>query len=132
MIYKNREWYQNLPRSKLSPPNWVFGVVWPILYLLMTISVILVWKNPKCFPFCPPLVYFGLQLVLNLSWTTLFFKYHLVGWSLLSLIIMVLITSVTIVKFYPISRLAAGLLVPYLVWLIFASYLTGFIVYRLK
>ena len=130
MINKNRNWYQNLPRSKLSPPNWVFGVVWPILYLLMSISVILVWKNPKCYPFCPPLVYFLLQLALNLTWTTLFFKYRLIRWSLASLFLIIVLTAITIAKFYPISRLAAGLLVPYLLWLIFASYLNSYIVYN--
>ncbi len=130
MINKNRNWYQNLPRSKLSPPNWVFGVVWPILYLLMSISVILVWKNPKCFPFCQPLIYFLLQLVLNLTWTTLFFKYQLIRWSLVSLILIIILTAITIVKFYPISKIASILLIPYLLWLIFASYLNGYIVYH--
>jgi len=130
MIKDTRQWYQNLPRSKLSPPSWVFGVVWPVLYLMMGISLFLVWKNPKCYPFCPPLVYFLLQLALNLTWTTLFFKYRLIGWSLASLFLIIVLTAITIAKFYPISRLAAGLLVPYLLWLIFASYLNSYIVYN--
>ena len=130
MIKDTRQWYQNLPRSKLSPPSWVFGVVWPVLYLMMGIALFLVWKNPKCYPFCPPLVYFLLQLALNLTWTTLFFKYRLIGWSLASLFLIIVLTAITIAKFYPISRLAAGLLVPYLLWLIFASYLNSYIVYN--
>ena len=130
MIKDTRQWYQNLPRSKLSPPSWVFGVVWPVLYLMMGISLFLVWENPKCYAFCPPLVYFLLQLALNLTWTTLFFKYRLIGWSLASLFLIIVLTAITIAKFYPISRLAAGLLVPYLLWLIFASYLNSYIVYN--
>ena len=53
MIY-DKNWYRKLNRSPLSPPDWVFGVVWPILYCLMTISLLLVWSNKKCFPFIIP------------------------------------------------------------------------------
>ena len=121
------KWYQTLNRSPLNPPSFVFGIVWPLLYLLLAISFLLVWKNPSCFPFCQPLVYFIIQLLLNLSWTTLFFKYHQVGWSLVSLVLIIVFTLLSIVKFRKYSILASNLLIPYVLWLCFAAYLTLYI-----
>ena len=121
------KWYQTLNRSPLNPPSFVFGIVWPLLYLLLAISFLLVWKNPRCFPFCQPLVYFIIQLILNLTWTTLFFKYHQVGWSLVSLVLIIVFTLLSIVKFRKYSTLASNLLIPYVLWLCFAAYLTLYI-----
>ena len=59
----NKEWYNTLNRAPWNPPSWVFGVVWPILYLLMGISLLLVWTNKKCYPYCKELIYFFIQLV---------------------------------------------------------------------
>ena len=121
------KWYQGLNRSPLNPPSFVFGIVWPLLYLLLALSFLLVWKNPHCFPFCQPLVYFIIQLLLNLSWTTLFFKYHQVGWSLVSLVLIIVFTLMSIVTFRKYSTLASNLLIPYVLWLCFAAYLTLYI-----
>ena len=52
---ENKDWYNKLKKSQLNPPNWVFSVVWPILYALMINSLILVWNDKKCFPYCPPM-----------------------------------------------------------------------------
>ena len=121
------KWYQGLNRSPLNPPSFVFGIVWPVLYLLLALSFLLVWKNPRCFPFCQPLVYFIIQLILNLTWTTLFFKYHQVGWSLVSLVLIIVFTLLSIVTFRKYSTLASNLLIPYVLWLCFAAYLTLYI-----
>ena len=67
-------WYKTLNTAPWSPPNYVFGIIWPILYILMTISVLIVFFNKKCYPYCAPLTFFFLQLILNLSWTTVFFQ----------------------------------------------------------
>ena len=69
-------WYDSLNKSPLTPPDWVFGVVWPNLYLLLTISLYLIWSNPKCYPMCNPVVLFLIGIMINLTWTTVFFKYH--------------------------------------------------------
>ena len=66
-------WYKSLNKAPWTPSSYVFGIVWPILYVLMGISFLLVWKNKKCFPYCSPLTYFLIQLGFNLIWTTLFF-----------------------------------------------------------
>ena len=66
---KNREWYNSLKKSKLTPPGYVFGIVWPILYVLLTVSFLLTIKSPKCIGFCSPLVFFTAQMALNFIWT---------------------------------------------------------------
>ena len=89
-------WYKDLNRAPWSPPNYVFGIIWPILYLLMTISVLLVLFNKKCYPYCRPITFFILQLILNLSWTTVFFQLQQ---PLIALIMIVLIIALFCVKF---------------------------------
>jgi len=67
------KWYETLNKAPWTPPNYVFGIIWPILYLLMFISFTLVFFNKKCKGGCRPILFFLIQLVLNLSWTTVFF-----------------------------------------------------------
>ena len=90
-------WYKDLNRAPWSPPNYVFGIIWPILYLLMTISVLLVLFNKKCYPYCRPITFFILQLILNLSWTTVFFQLQQ---PLIALIMIVLIIGIIDYYFY--------------------------------
>ena len=61
-----KNWYKNLNKSKLTPPSWVFGVVWPILYILLSVFFILLLKDEKCKGMCNPLILFGIQILLNL------------------------------------------------------------------
>jgi len=121
-------WYKNLNRSKLSPPSWVFGIVWPILYLLMTVSFIIVQRNKKCFPFCSPLVFFIIQLGFNLIWTTLFFKMKLPLLALVDLMLTIIFTFITYYQFNTISKFGSYLLLPYMMWMCFAFYLNLHIV----
>lgn len=121
-------WYKDLNRAPWSPPNYVFGIIWPILYLLMTISVLLVLFNKKCYPYCSPITFFILQLILNLSWTTVFFQLRQPIISLIMIVFIIGITAYTALKFYPYSKIASILLVPYLLWLCVAFSLNGYIV----
>lgn len=123
-----KEWYYNLNKSKISPPSWIFGIVWPILYLLMAISFIIIIRNDKCNKFCRPLIYFGIQLIFNLLWTSLFFKLKNPFLSLIDLILIIIFTIITIVEFYKISLYASLLLIPYILWLFLAFYLNIYIV----
>lgn len=122
------KWYENLNRAPFSPPNYVFGIVWPILYGLMAISFILVWQHKKCFPYCSALTLFLAQLAFNLLWTTLFFRYKMPMLALLDLIFILYFTLLTFFAFIKISKLAAYLLVPYICWLCVALYLNAYIV----
>lgn len=121
-------WYENLNKSTLTPPSWVFGVVWPILYLLMTLSFLIVQNNKKCYPFCNELLYFIIQLFFNLIWTTLFFKMKCPLFALIDLILTFIFTFITYYKFNTISKLGSYLLLPYIIWMSFAFYLNLYIV----
>lgn len=121
-------WYKDLNRAPWSPPNYVFGIIWPILYLLMTISVLLVLFNKKCYPYCRPITFFILQLILNLSWTTVFFQLQQPLIALIMIVLIIGITAYTALKFYPYSKIASLLLIPYLLWLCVAFSLNGYIV----
>jgi len=124
----NRTWYNSLRKAPLSPPDWVFGTVWPILYTLLTISLLLVWTDKKCVPYCKPLTFFFIQLAFNLSWTTVFFRYKKTKLSLFITILIIGFTLYTYTQFNPINKTASYLLIPYLLWLLFATYLNGYIV----
>lgn len=123
----NNKWYLNIKKSKLTPPSFVFGIVWPILYFLLGLSFFLVWKNDKCFPFCIPLIFFLIQLFFNLIWTYLFFVKKKFLLALIDIFIMIIFTIITIKMFYKIDKVSSYLLIPYLVWISFAFYLTFYI-----
>ena len=118
---KNREWYLSLNKSKLTPPGYVFGIVWPILYLLLGISFLLTIKSPKCIGFCSPLVFFTIQMILNLIWTTVFFRMKMMKTALILIYSIIALTIVAFTRMLPVNSTAALLLIPYLLWLCFAS-----------
>ena len=70
----DKNWYVNLNKSRLTPPSWIFSLIWPILYILLLISFILIFIDCKFKPFCIPLIYFIIQINFNLKWYNLFFK----------------------------------------------------------
>lgn len=117
-------WYATLVKPPLNPPSWVFGPVWTILYALMGIAAFLIWqkleKNKKA---KESLMIFGLQLTLNTLWSIVFFGLQMPGLAFIIIVMMWLAIAGTIFSFAKISRTAAYLLVPYLIWVSFASYL---------
>lgn len=121
-------WCETLNRAPWSPPNYVFGIVWPILYLLMFISFSLVFFNKKCKGLCEPLLFFLLQLVLNLGWTTIFFRFRQLVAGLIVITAIIGITGYTAYRFYSIDKTASLLLIPYLLWLCVAFSLNAYIV----
>ena len=121
-------WYQYLNKPSFNPPNYLFGPVWSVLYLMMGVAFALVWHSQDTRKRQAMWV-FGVQFVLNLAWSFLFFNLHQTGWALIEIIIMWLSVAWTIRLFYPIKPLAAYLLVPYVAWVSFASVLNGAIWY---
>ena len=113
-------WYQDLVKSNLNPPGYVFGIVWPILYLLMGITV---WRN-----FFTIKNIFYIQLFFNAIWSWLFFSFHLPLISLIDIWLLIFINIKILFMVSKEDRLAAFLYTPYVVWLLFASYLNLFIV----
>jgi benzodiazapine receptor len=116
-------WYASLNRPSYAPPNWVFGPVWTILYLMMAVSGWLVWKSHVSASKPRALTMFGVQLLLNAAWSAIFFGWHQPGWALLEMGLLWLALVATIVLFKRHSATAAMLLVPYLAWVSFAAVL---------
>jgi translocator protein len=125
-------WYAKLNKPTFNPPNWIFGPVWTILFILMGISLYLVWmKGFDTNEGKTALGLFGLQLVLNVVWSLLFFQMHSLSGALIEIAVLWLAILGTIISFMGISRVAGLLLVPYLLWVSFASFLT-LTIYRLN
>lgn len=118
-------WYQSLIKPALTPPNIVFPVVWNILFFMMGLSAWLVWRAAGgLFEAGRALALFGIQLGLNLSWSVVFFGLRSPGGAAVEILFLLAAIAATIATFWPISRLAAWLLVPYFLWVTFAAYLT--------
>ncbi|HET6746905.1 MAG TPA: TspO/MBR family protein [Candidatus Saccharimonadales bacterium] len=117
-------WYANLEKPAFNPPNWIFGPVWSVLYVLMGIALALIILQAVKRPKQTAYFWFGLQLVLNTVWSLVFFGLHS-PWLGIAVIIALIISIVmTILEFNKIKKAAAWLLSPYLAWVCFATYLT--------
>lgn len=117
------EWYAGLNKPSFNPPGWVFGPVWTVLYAMMGVSAWLIWRHQGLRG--TALKFWLLQLVLNATWTPVFFVAHEMGWALGIIMAMWLAILVTIVVAWSPSRAAALLLVPYLCWVSFATLLNA-------
>lgn len=116
------EWYASLNKPSFNPPPWVFGPVWTALYAMMGVSAWLVWR---CRDARRPLALWLLQLAFNAAWTPVFFGLHRMDIALVIIIAMWLAILATILAFRRHSRAAALLLVPYLLWVGFATALNA-------
>ena len=116
------EWYPKIAKPSWNPPNEIFGPVWSLLYALMGIALGLIWHKPKEGK-NKVIIYFIIQLALNLFWSILFFVFHEVGWAFLELLLMWIMIFLTIRSFYSINKIAAYLLLPYICWVSFAGIL---------
>ncbi len=114
-------WYDSLSKPSWTPPNWLFGPVWTLLYLAMAVSAWLVWRRNGFSGARLPLTLFGVQLALNLLWSVLFFAMRQPGLAALEILLLWVSILATLLTFSRISPLAAALLVPYLAWVSFAS-----------
>lgn len=114
-------WYASLAKPFFSPPNWLFGPVWITLYLLMGISLYLVWvkKAEKK----KALWLFGVQLALNAVWSPVFFGMQNIMLAFVVIVFLWLAIILTIIYFYKVSKKAAYLMLPYIIWVSFAAVL---------
>ena len=113
-------WYVNLVKSNLNPPGYIFGIVWPILYLLMSIAAYRTFeitKNP-----------FFIQLIFNAMWSWLFFFFQMPFIALINIWLLIYLNAVLTIKMYKLDKFSGLIYVPYVIWLLFASYLNLFIV----
>lgn len=128
---KNLFWYHSLKQPLFSPPDWLFAPVWTVLYLLMIVSFVLFFKTGELNRKIVPISLFFIQLVLNLSWSPIFFGLKNIKIALLVCIALVIFIFFTILSFYKYSKVAAVLLIPYFLWCCFALYL-NFSIYWLN
>ena len=117
------DWYRTLQRPPLTPPDWVFGPAWTVLYALIGISVFLYIRAPKAGIPLPVYLLLAVHLAANFVWTYLFFGLRAPLVALADIVVLDLTLVWLILAFRAASGLAAGLLLPYLLWVSFATYL---------
>ena len=130
-IFRPGAWYERLRKPSWTPPNWLFAPAWTILYAVMAFAGYLLWRSAGPGEAILPLAFYGLQLVLNGAWSGIFFGMRRPDLAFIELIGLWLATFATIVTFWPVSRDAALLVLPYLAWITFAGAL-NFAVWRLN
>ncbi|WP_291116601.1 TspO/MBR family protein [Flavobacterium sp. UBA6135] len=120
-------WYPTLTKPFFNPPNWIFAPVWTVLYIMMGISAGLIWSKKSQSPDLVKnaLLLFSIQLILNAIWSFLFFGLNNTLLALIEILLLGLLILETIKKFKPIDALAAKLMIPYLLWVVFATILNG-------
>ncbi len=117
-------WYAGLKKPPYTPPNWLFGPVWTTLYVLMAISVFLVWRNGLAVNGALlAFTLFWVQLALNALWSIVFFGMKSKGGGVITIIVLWLLILATVIASFRVSGWAGALLIPYIAWVSVASYL---------
>ena len=119
----NSNWYNSLAKPFLNPPSFVFRPVWTVLYVFIITSFVLYAIKHSNFSKFKGYLYFWLQMVLNILWSPLFFYFHRIKLALICIVLMDVFVFLTIKEFYKTSKPASLLLVPYFLWILFATYL---------
>lgn len=118
-------WFDTLVKPSWNPPSWVFGPVWSVLYIMMALAALRVWKEQGFVRGAFPLSIFAVQLALNVAWPWIFFTRHQIGFAFAEIIVLWLAIAVTVFAFWRVSPINGILLLPYLAWVTFASVLNG-------
>lgn len=115
--------YKALIKPPLSPPGYLFGIVWTILFILMGISYFLLKLKTEGIDISDTDFFYYLQLIINFFWSIFFFKNQALTFSFIWLVFLLVAVVITSFKFYKINKTSAYLLIPYILWIIFAGYL---------
>jgi len=118
-----KTWYTTINKPSFTPPNWLFGPVWTVLYVLMGVAAWRVWCKARPDQLRVPLALFAVQLALNLAWSVVFFGAHRIGGAVVVIVGLEAAILATMVAFRRIDGLAALLLMPYALWVAFAAVL---------
>ena len=116
-FFNNPLWYATLTKPGFTPPDWVFAPVWIVLFIMMGVSLYFIWD------YRPALTAFTIQLLLNISWSVIFFGLRQPLYALVEIILLWISILVTVLRSYKVSKQAGYLLVPYLLWVSFAAVL---------
>jgi len=120
-----QDWYVLLNRPSFNPPNWLFAPVWTTLYILMGISLFLIWQQSASKGRNLAILVFLLHLSLNFCWSFIFFYFNMIGLALIEIILLWISIVYMLVLFYKIKPIAAYINVPYLLWVTFATILNA-------
>lgn len=124
------DWYSSLSKPTWNPPSWIFGPVWSLLYLMMAVAAWLVWESGHQLRRLA-ITWWGFQLLLNATWSWLFFGLHRPGWAFAEMLILFVAIAVTFDCFRKVHATAAKLLIPYMAWVSFALVL-NFTIWQLN
>jgi translocator protein len=116
-------WFKDLKKPNFNPPNWIFGPVWTLLFTLMGITLYIVWTAPSSEIRTIALALFWTQFIFNVLWSYLFFGIHNPFLAFIEIILLLILIIATGIYFYSVNRFAGYLLIPYFLWVIFASFL---------
>lgn len=118
-------WYTTLTKPSWTPPDWLFGPVWSCLYIMIAVSGWLIYRAEHSHKRSVALMLYGGQLTLNFIWSFLFFFLQSPVLGLIDIALLCILLSLTIIKAWPVSRLASLLLIPYLLWIMYATSLNA-------
>ena len=118
-----RQLYETLTLPPFSPPGWLFGVVWPVLYLLMGIAAYLIYQSAPSPERTTSIRLYWMQLFVNFLWPIVFFRFEAYWLAVGIILVLDILVAATIVFFYKTQKTAAYLLLPYFAWILFATYL---------
>ena len=118
-------WYRTIEKPEWNPPSWVFGPVWTTLYILMGIAMFLIWTRPRTELRQRALYLNAIQLILNFFWSFIFFNVHAMGWALVEILMLWILIVATLFAYDKVYKPAAWLLLPYIIWVSFATLLNG-------
>lgn len=115
--------YTSFVKPPLSPPGWLFGVIWPVLYLLMGIAAYIIYQTPETPERKKAITLYWVQLIVNFLWPIVFFRFQWYWASVVVILLLDILVFMTTIRFYNIKKVAGYLMVPYLLWILFATYL---------
>jgi len=124
-VFEPGNWYAALDKPAGTPPNLVFPIVWTLLYLLIAIAGWLAWTSPNHPIKSQAFGCYSVQLLLNATWSWVFFGQHWTVAGLINIVLLLVAIGLNIRLFKPLSGLAAGLLIPYFIWVAYAAYLNA-------
>lgn len=130
-VFMPGEWYKNIAKPWWTPPNWLFGPAWTLLFALIAFAGYVFYMSATPEERFWPLVIFGIQMVFNAAWSFLFFGRKRIDLAFIDAVLMALAIVATMAAFFPVSPQSAALLIPYLIWVCFAATL-NFVILRLN
>ncbi len=118
-----QRYIETVTKPPLTPPSFIFPIVWGVLFALMGISIARIWLKPESNQRRQSIVIFALQLAVNVIWTLVFFNLQAFGLAFLIILLLIALIAIMIGSFWKLDKLAAKLQIPYLIWVLFAAYL---------